>query len=320
MAFARQPGFIPEEAGDPDVWIGLGAASFEVPSLPKVSFIAQTVNEQGGNRIPRRDRPWQRAAKLDFVGNKSDEFSIDCIFNPDVAEGDIKVVYPDDVERFVAALKTGETGTLDLPWKRGLRVKADEWTRTEVASENRGGAIVRVKFCEDNEDTLDREAFEVVTVKATAERQVEAAQFDAESEGMDLLAIEDLTELAANVVGLLNYPADNAAALLHAGNRLRLACKTVLEAFTTDDPGRDQMNGPNGAAARQMLLELKELGARAVGEARPRATRVMTFPKNRDIYSIATELGQNARELMKINEQIEDFGFIEAGTPVRVFA
>ena len=303
---------------DPDPLLKLGPASW-VQGGRTYKFVAHFVGEHGANRNPKRVRPFRQGWKLDTTGSDGDEFTIDITVNPDVAEGDITPVWPDDLQALTDSFKTGETGTLNLPWKRGIRCKPDVWDRVEAGGENRGGGTLRAKFSEDNEDSLDRQAVQLVSVKATIERRVEAAQFDAESEGMDLFAIEDITELAADVVGLLNAPGDVAAALLHAGNRLRLACKTVAEAFTSGVGGRDQMSGPEGARARLKLLELAELGARAVGEARLRETRTVTYPRVRDIHSIATELGQNARELITINEQIEDFAYIPAGTPVRVY-
>jgi hypothetical protein len=303
-----------------DAWLDLGPAEFELDGV-HYYFVAHLIGEHGSNRNPKRTRPFRIGSKLDHTGCNGDEFTIDCTFGRDVTEEDVFNEWPNDLERMILAFKTGKTGTLNLPWKRGLRVKADEWDRTASASENRGHETLRVKFSEDNEDNLDRAAVELVSVKATVQNAVQAAQFDAESEGMDIGAIEDVTELAANVVGLLNAPGDAAAALLHAGNRLRLAAKTVTDAFSSGAPGRDQMNGPEGASARLRLLQLSELGARAVGEgrSRQRKTRTVTYQRVRDIWTIATDERQNARELMTINEEIEDFSNIPAGTPVRMY-
>lgn len=316
---SRRP-VVPTPPGPADAWADLPAAEFVDSEDYHHSFVALQVGERFSLRVAPRPRAYQRGAKLDQTGPNPDEFELDLIFHADVIEAGADFDrWPGAKERFFAAAHLGETGTLNLPWKRGIRCKVVEASSTARADEHRGGEAVRVKFSTDNEDNLDRAAFQLVSVKATLPNRVEAAQFDLESEGMDLFAIEDITELAANVVGLLNSPADNAAALLHAGNRLRRAVETVGAAFSTDAAGRDQLNGPSGASARLALLGLAELGSRAVGEARPRATRVMTFTRARDIWSIATELGQNARELMTINEQIEDFAVIPAGTSVRVF-
>lgn len=304
-----------------DPWLGLGPAEFVVDGT-RIGFVVLNVGRRGSNRNPKRVRPFREGWKLDHTGTDGEVLTLDCMFGSDVKEPDVDNEWPSALERAIDVFKTGKTGTLNLPWRRGIRCKADTWDTAASSSENRGHETLRVQFSEDNEDNLDRTAVQVVSVKATIQRSVEAAQFDAESEGMDLFAIEDITQLAADVVGLLNAPGDRAAALLHAGNRLRLAVKTVAEAFSSGEPGRDQMNGPEGANARLRLLELAELGARAVGEGRSkqRKTRTITYSRTRDIWSIATEEGQNARELMTINEQIEDFAFIPAGTPVRLFA
>jgi hypothetical protein len=308
-------------SAETDIWLGLGPASFQLDGGFLHQFTAQVLSEGGSNRIAKRDRPFRDGAKLDFVGNNSDEWTIDCIYNNDVTEPGAEFDrWPSSLEDLIADLKTGDTGTLNLPWKRGLRVKGLDWQRVANANENRSGETLRVKFQEDNEDSLDRQAFDLVTVKATLPSTVEAAQFDAESEGMDLFAFEDITQLAADIVGLLNRPGEVSAALLHAGNRMIRAVDTIANAFSTGEPGRDQLNTPAGAGLNRQLLEMRELGARAVGEGRPRPTRTMRFDKPRDIWSIATEVRQGPRDLMTINEQIEDFAYIPPGTPVRVFA
>lgn len=313
------PGTVP---GDPDAWLALPVSEFVDSDGVHHVFTAIGLSEHFSLRIAPRARAYQAGAKLDQTGPNPDEFEFDLVFHNDITEpgADSSTRWPDDKQRFLDAAHKGETGTLNLPWKRGIRCKVADAVATARADEYRGGECVRVKFLTDNEDNLDRAAFQAVTVKASLQPRVAAAQFDMESEGMDLGSIEDVTQLAADVVGLLNAPADNAAALLHAGNRLRRAVATVTAAFSTGEPGRDQMNDPQGSSARLKLLELRELGARAVGEARPRATRTMTFTRMRDIWSIATEVGQNAREIMQINEQIEDFGAIPPGTPVRIYA
>jgi hypothetical protein len=319
MAAARK-GFVAEEPGPADAWQDLPVSEFVDSTGEHHTFTVLQLSEHFSLRVARRARAYQRGAKLDQTGPNPREYEYDLIFHSDVTEPGADVDrWPGAKERFLEMADAGETGTLNLPWKRGIRCKLVDAVATARSDEHRGGECVRAKFEEDNEDNLDRAAFQLVAVKSSLASRTEAAQFDMESEGMDLLALEDVTELAANVVGLLNAPADAAAALAFAGNRLRRAVETVANAFSSGAPGRDGMNDPQGASARQKLLELRELGARAVGEARPRATRTMSFPRARDIWSIATELQQNARELMTINEQIEDFANIPAGTPVRVF-
>lgn len=82
------------------------------------------------------------------------------------------------------------------------------------------------------------------------------------------------------------------------------------------------MGSPQGAAARQKLLALLDLAARASDEALEHLPKRTTYPveRNTDIWAIATEVGQPVRDLMSINDGIEDFAVIRRGTRVVIFA
>lgn len=321
-----------------DPWLDLPPASYQADGFPEIIIPVDGIDENGALRVARRARPWQPGVKLDHTGHDADKFTLKMLWSNDVEEPGIDgPIWPDKLEELIRQFKSGKTATLNLPWKRGIRVKPTTWSRSATATDNRGGELVTLNFETDNEDDLDREAFAAVTVKATLQGTVEEAVFDLESAGMSgVLApttfdadspfgggsIEDITELAANLVGLLNAPGEYAQAILHQATRLRRATETVMSAFSTTTPGRDQMNDPTGSSARLKLLELLELAGSAELEARaalPR-TRTITTDRDTDIWTIASERGQNARQLMSINGAIEDFGAIPRGTPVLVFA
>lgn len=300
-----------------DSWLKLPPATFVLDGYTH-TFTAFMVTGNGSNRLARRHRPFQNGAKIDFVGNNPDEIELDCIFHPDVTEpGADFDRWPDALDTFEDALRTGQTGTLNLPWKRGLRMKGDTWSRIAKSDEHRGGEAVRVKFVRDNEDSLDREAVQNVSVRATLANQVEAAQFDLESEGIWDGGIEQITTLAAQVQAILATPGDTLDSLLHVANRLRRAVESTAAAIDAGPLAAD----PQGSSVRQKLLDLAELAARAEGEALAARPKTRTHIPERDttIFRIATELGQKARELMAVNGAIEDFNAIPAGTPVTVF-
>lgn len=316
---------------DGEVWTDLPVASFQADFRTEVFFAILGNTESGSMRIAKRDRPWQSGAKLDDVGANADDFQLRLIFHNDVTEPGMGAEeggwvsyqpWPNAHDELLDQFHVGTTGTLNLPWKRGIRCKATQWQSVTSADDTRGGAIVTVTFTTDNEDSLDREAVESASVTATTNGAVESATFDMDSLGMFNGSIEDITELAANLVGLLNAPNDELSAVLHAANRVRRAVTFVLDSFSSAVPGRDQMNDADGANARLSLLGLLDLAARAEGEALSALpkTRVVVFRRPRDIYSIATEVGQSARTLMSINDAIEDLSFIPAGTPVRILA
>lgn len=312
---------------DGDPWLNMPASTYQADGFAgPVFFAARSLGEKGGLRVVPRVRPWQRAAKLDETGAEPDEFTLELIFHNDVTEESWSALqlqnWPKAIEELIKQFKSGKTGTLHLPWKRNLRVKPVTWDRRASADEHRGGEILTVTFKEDNEDDLDREAFEVVSVKAAVGPAVQEAIFDAESIGAWGDPLADIQELASAVEGYLNAPGEYAQAVLTAAKRLRRAARTVMDALSTNAPGRNQLLDPTGASLRLKLLDILELSSRAEGEARsilPR-TRTVTFPRVRDIWTIATELRQSARDLMGINGHIEDFAVIPAGTPVHVFA
>jgi prophage DNA circulation protein len=312
--------------GAGDSWEDLPASSYQADGLPALLVIARMVTEDGSLRVVKHTRPFQEGWKLDDTGANGDDLQVEMMFHPDVDEGDTNdgqlQIWPDRLEALIRQFKTGKTGTLHLPWKRNLRVKPDKWNRRATSDEHRGGEILTVTFTTDNEDDLDREAFEGVSVKSQLERRAEATKFDMDSVGAATGSIEDVTQLAADLVGLMNAPGDYAAAIAHQAQRVRRAAQFLLEGFTTAVTGRDQLNDPAGSRGARGLLDLLDFAAGAEAEASERLPRTRTarYPTDRDIFSIAAELGQNANDLMSINSALEDPSFIPRGAPVTVFA
>lgn len=329
-----------ETDGDP--WLLLGPTSYRADGEAELLLPLREVGEDGGLRVVERVRPWQPGAKLDETGAMPDTFTLGFVFNQDISEPEVETqgiqVWPDLLEALVRQFKTGKTATLNLPWKRGLRVKPLTWQRRAMPDDNRGGETLSVSLKQDNEDALDREAFEAVAVKSNVKRAAEEAVFSLEADGMSAAAADSLrsvsafggigdpganiVELASGLAEILNQPSEFAQAIATQAQRLRRAGKLLMDAFSSGEEGRDQMNGPEGASARAKLLDLLELAANAEAEARATLpkTRSYTAQRRTTIWLIATELGQNARELMAINSAIEDFSFIEPGTSVLVFA
>lgn len=323
-----------------DTWLTLGPCDYQADGFPRLQIPVHMVGEDGALRVVLRVRPWQPGAKLDETGPDPDTFTLESLFSPDVQEPGMEgiTLWPDQLEELVRQFKSGRTATLNLPWKRQIRVKPVTWSRRASSLENRGGELLTVTLKTDNEDALDREAFERVSVKATAQRAAEEAVFALESEGMSPDAVislraapidtsigdplASLTELAAGLSGLLSAPSDFALSIATQAARVRRAIGIILGAYDTVLPGRNQMGGPDGASARLKLIELAELAAQAEAEARAALPKTRTYiaPRNTDIWLIATELRQSPRDLMTINSAIADFSFIPAGTPVTVFA
>jgi len=324
-----------------DVWADLPPSSYQADGEAVLYIPWREVGEDGKLRVVRRVRPWQPGWKLDETGPDGDVFTCGALFNADVTEPDAEfknqVMWPDTLEALVKQFKTGKTATLHLPWKRGLRVKPASWQRRATSDSDRGGEVLTVIFESDNEDALDREAFEAVAVKASVQRAAEEAAFAMEQEGMNVnlgqerLVLPDggIGDPVGSIIGLasslavsLNGPGELAQSVAIAASRLRRATQLLISSYSTDEPGRNQMNGPEGANARAKLLDLLELAANAAAVARAGLPKTMTIiaERNTTIWDIANARQQRARDLMAINGAIEDFNFIERGTPVTVFA
>jgi len=329
-----------ETDGDP--WLKLGPSSYQADGEAQLLVAFREVGEDGGLRVVERARPWQPGAKLDETGAMPDTFTLSATFNNDISEPELESqgiqIWPDLLEALVKQFKTGKTATLNLPWKRGIRVKPLTWQRRASSDDNRGGEALVVTMKTDNEDALDREAFEAVSVKASVRRAAEEAVFSLEQEGISSALpgqqrlpistggigdpVGGLVGLASDLAGLMNRPGEFAQAIVAQAERLRRATSILTDAYSSSTAGRDQMNGPDGSNARAKLLALAEMAAAAAAEARASLPKTRTYIARRrtNIWDIATEVGQRAREIMAVNSSIEDFSNIELGQAVLVFA
>lgn len=303
--------------------------SFQMDGERKLFLIGRATVVDGSNRLAPRRRPWRQGEKLDSTGCNGDTIQVDAIFHNNVEEEGVDngmPMWPDAARAYVEQLKKQKTGTLNLPWRRGLRVKAERWSSRNTADEHRGGEVVTTWFREDNEDALDREAIVGTSASGNLVRVVQEAQFDAESEGVWRGSLSELTGFAEDLVRWINAPQEYASDVLQAANKVRRAATRVLFALgratgAVDNRGQAKLNDPDGFLLRMRLLEILDLAASAEAEARRARPKTRTFwPEyDTDIWRIAVEVHQDAGELMEIND-LEDPAFIEAGTAVRVFA
>ena len=120
-----------------DDWADLPPSSYQADGEAVLYVAWREVGEDGKLRVVRRVRPWQAGAKLDETAADPDVFTCGALFSNDVKEADAEfvnqVMWPDTLEALVRQFKTGKTATLNLPWKRGLRVKPTSWQRRAAA-------------------------------------------------------------------------------------------------------------------------------------------------------------------------------------------
>ncbi len=306
-------------------WEELGPASFQVEGEIELKFMVVDQQIDGSNRVPKRRRIFRDGARLDFTGTEADRIVVNAIFSNTLQEpdlGDYPQMWPDRLDRLERAFKSGQTGTLHLPWRRNIRCKAESWTRKANSGDNRDSELLTVTFSEDNEDKVDAASTQSVSVQASVLRGAAEAVFDLEREGAWDGSFEDFTQLAADLEGALSAPGEFLSDVMHKARRVQRAAASIRESLSSRVEGRNHLLGPEGAKAERKLVEIIDLVGRALGDAAERGPQIVsrTFPTDRDIYSIATELGQSARDLIAINGHIEDLSFIPAGTPVYVYS
>jgi hypothetical protein len=301
-----------------DIWEDMAPAIFKAEGMSAIYIAIRVSGEAGKNRLVARRRPWQKGVKWDSTGEDEDRFKLDIIFNNDISEAALPgpPMWPDRKELFIKALKVQKTATLNLPWKAGLRVRADNWSSSANAEGERGGETVSVEFVTDTEDVIDREAVRIASARSMVNGLVEQAIFDAESLGLFDFSMADLQELASALEALITLPTEMYNEIFQAATAVRRAVKTVLGAVE-----QQAENNPLGGSMRAKLLEIAELAAGSLDQARehmPR-TKSVLFKTDRNLSDIAAEVKQPFRDLLSINEHLEDPSFIPAKTPVKIF-
>lgn len=305
-----------------DDWEQLGPSSYTVPGHQVILFVLLSVSQDGGLRLAKRERPNRPGVKLDDTNRRERVYQVEAIFHNDITEelgGD--QMWPDRANAFQELLEySGSPGTLHLPFKRNIRCRCEKYTRKSSPDQHRGGEIFSITFVEDNEERL-ADTVVNATVKATLAPAVDAVAFTAASEGIWDGQIEDLVTLAAQVTALINAPGEYAERVLTAARGLLRACTGIKNALTSNLEGSNGLQDPAGSSLFDALTDLQDMAGRVAGEAASTLpkTRTLKFKTDRTIYDIATELGQSARDLIQVNSDLEDPGYIPAGTPVQVF-
>jgi hypothetical protein len=290
----------------------------------RIVFPVVSIGESGSNRLVERERPYRDGAKLDDTGSKAKRWEIEVLFENSISEPGLsttRALYPTVLNDLIASFDRHDTGDLVVPTRGTVRARASSYERRESA-EVPDAASLTLSFVEDNEDSIDRRAFESPSANADARRLGEQTTFDAQSQGIDSFSLADLNEFAAGLEAIANAPGDllidldsQAAIVIGATNR-------VIEAFTRpSQDGRDLLDDPSSSRTQRKLERMKELTYKSKEEARRGRPRVVTVAVMVDtsIVRLAGFLEQSMTDLIAINPQIVNPLFIPAGSQVRVF-
>jgi prophage DNA circulation protein len=321
---------------DEDIFSQYPVARWQVGSAAPICFPALGITETGGNRIIAHERPFRDGAKLDDTGAKPRSWSFCAHFSNRIEEPGCEEnplpLYPGMLRLLIESFDQHETGDLTLPTVGTVRCRAQDYTRKEDP-ENTDVGLLDLVFVQDNEDALDRALLNPPTVRATITKLAEQATGSLQRDGVwgeDLRpnehevqvddpshsATSSLTEIAADIEGLLLAPGRATADLESTVRAHRRAVQRVMTAASGDDSRR-------GGEAERLLSIMLDREAAAADErtaSRPRTRAFVIDVERTSIYEVSARLHQDAEELLDLNAaRIDDPFRLDRGQVIRVY-
>lgn len=302
--------------------------SFEIDTENAVAFPVQRIRQKGANRVIERERPYRDGAKLDDVGSKARQWTIEALFNNSIVEKDLDAynnldpLYPDVLNRLLLLFDQHKTGDLTVPTIGKVRVKAVDYERTEEV-DHQDSALLVLVFMEDNEDSVDFRSITAPTVNAQGNRLAIKTEFDAQSVGVDSFNMTQVRTVASQLEKIANAPGDAADDVYIAARTVKHSAEQVVRAFSqVGNPARYHLTDPTATDAQRSIEDTKDVSARATNDARkgrPRIISVITLVDT-SLLDIAAAVQQRFHDLLAINGQLPNVLFIPKGTVVRIFA
>ncbi len=291
------------------------------------AFPVVSIQEDGGNRIIERKRPYRDGAKLDDTGSEPKKWVLEVLFNNTITEEGVDslnsrdALYPTVLNKMIASFDTHETGDLVVPTVGKRRARAQSYSRRETTGEQEA-SLVSFTFIEDNEDNVSAASIQAPSANANASRLADVTTFDAQSAG----AWDDnhitLGQLSTQLESLANGPGDVIADLETQSRVIRGTARAARRVFEAPSKaGRRLYNDPDNSRGPRKLHQQEDLAARAAHESRRGRPQLITivFREDTSIFQVSSQFGQSVDDLMEVNPGIDPF-FIPSNTPVRVFA
>lgn len=317
----------PREPVVQDEWEKLPRASWTPKGGQTIYFPVEAIDEDGGNRLVFRARPYRWGVKIDSTGGKEKTWVFAGFFSNKANAFDEEFnqeIYPSVLNALIDSFDIQETGDLVIPTRGRKRCRASTYKRSEKFDE-RLGAQCSFTFVEDNEDSVDAASVTRTTVKGSSAIVAAAAQFDAQSIGMWNGSIGELLDRINELKGILTLPGTflddvrSTIAVLSANIRDLI---TTFSDETTD--GRNFFTDPESSRLRRKLENLLDTIAGSQYESnantQPKTTQV-SYEIDYSIFDIAALVGQDANKLLALNQyRIQDPMLIEAGSVILIYA
>lgn len=311
-------------------------ATWKIGGSRTLAFPVVTIQETGGSRIIRRDRPFRRGVKCDDTGSKPRVWSIQAIFDnsltvddspTSIGEPGIKNIngntplYPDILNEILESfdLYHDNAGTLVVPTVGKVKARLEDYTRDEKPEEW-DCATIRFVFVEDNEDSVDASSYTYSSVSGNGVLLGETMEFSSQSDGGWDQDMMNLNELVANLEGLANMPDQFAADIDQQVGIAIGAANRINRTFSQPKvPGRDILLDPESSVTQRKLEETKEIASDAKHNYKKK-TKVITvmFGVPMSLVSVASEMSQDIETLLALNYQLEDPFYIRPNTGVKI--
>lgn len=289
-----------------------------------VTFAFQDDKLRLKNRIVKHERPYRPGAKLDSTGAETRVWNLKAIFNNTLDEPGLDpniLQYPDNMNALTDLAAVQATGDFVHPVDGRVRARLDSCDRTILHEEDDTGYVDCV-FIEDNEEGVDKLAFQRPTIKGSFKRLAETTVFTAQQEGLWSSDLSTLREFASDIEGLLTFPGEYADAVTAQVRGMQRALKSVLR--TARQQRNDNLQRLNETPLRTIvgITRMLDIVGFALEEHNAGNPRTVPFYVSDDttIYAIAAQVGQDPEDLMELNSQrIDDPFHVERGV-IRIYS
>lgn len=290
-----------------------------------IVFPVEDIQESGGARLVRRERPYRKGAKLDNTGRTPFVWRFTSKFNNSIREEGLEQngapLYPDVLNRIIETFDSKLTGDLLVPTRGMVRARAERYDRRETSSNNRNGAFLTIIFVEDNEDDVDSSSVGAPSVNATAVQIAADTQFSADQQGFDTGSLQDWRHAMAQIESLVSAPREYVRDLQETARIIFGTTEKLLRTHQSNaDWTKQQFKGHEGNRMERLLLKGSDRAAQVQIQAQQNQPkkRGVVFEQDQSLASISAMLGVQYEDLLYMNPQLANPMYIPKGTLVYV--
>lgn len=305
----------------PDNFQLFGPARWTTPDGTRTfRFAASMIAEVHERRIVVRRRPYLDGAPLDDTGEEPGAYDVVLLFTNNHGVGGVPdPAYPDYHRESLEALRRKGTSTLYVPGRGERRVRIKRVATTQIPNE-RDCEAISISVLEDKEDErATAGSFAMPSAKTAGPVFARAIDSGAQPIGLAGDLLDQITFAMTKLTAAINAPFDSAAEIQGRAAALTGATDRLTSAITTG-PQRLGTLPIAGPEAAPVLLGIELLRDNASSQTTAAfgagSIRQRRFGQMLSIFDIATRIGQDPNDLMRLNSRLPSQFAIPPGTPV----